>query len=49
VDSIVMGALRQLKDIEGLDRDEAYLLARLEKASPNTKAALLQAIEEAPE
>lgn len=31
VRDIVMDALRQLRDLEGLDRDEAYLLERLER------------------
>lgn len=39
VRDIVIGGLRQLKEIEGLDRDEAYLLARLESGE-----SLLQVI-----
>jgi hypothetical protein len=31
VESIVKGALRALEEVNGLDRDEAYLLARLER------------------
>lgn len=30
VQSIVLGALRTLNETKGMDRDEAYLLARLE-------------------
>lgn len=49
VADIVVGALNQLKDAEGLDRDEAYLLARLENASGDCgrEAVLLQAIKDA--
>lgn len=47
VESIVVCALRQLKELDGLDRDEAYLLARLERADDPT-GALIEAIEDAP-
>jgi hypothetical protein len=49
VESIVAVALRELKETQGLDRDETYLLARLERADEVERtAALLQAIKDAP-
>lgn len=49
---IIVGALSALRDCDhepGLDRDEAYLLARLEAVDgPEQTVELLRAIEEAP-
>lgn len=50
VQSIIVGALDSLREGGHLDRDEAYLLARLERVPDAERtAALLQAIEDAPE
>lgn len=51
VHMIVMEALIEVRGSDGLCRDEAYLLARLEagKTDDECKAALLKAIEEAPD
>jgi hypothetical protein len=49
VESIVAVALRELDQVKGLDRDEAYLLARLEEVDEQDRTtALLQAIKDAP-
>jgi hypothetical protein len=50
VESIVAAALRRLDELEGLDRDEAYLLARLERVDESERTdALLRAITDAPD
>lgn len=50
VEAIVAGALRHLREIgEGLDRDEAYLLSRLEASPRRVRTRTLrEAINEAP-
>lgn len=50
VEDIIAQALQRLNEIEGLDRDEVYLLARLGRAHETERtAALVRAIADAPD